>query len=349
MMIDPTGGATFLSRPWPWYMAGPLIGLLVPVLLVLGNRGFGVSSALRHLCAALLPGGVPFFRYDWQREGGWNLAFVAGIVVGVPGEERRVGGQHLSEAACGEAGLGGNVEGLLGEAARGRQLHGEAQGKEELRLAGAALASELGDAAEGHAAAERGVEVVVKGADGFARDVARRHLALRRRWQLLLLHCRVCIGLTPAILRSGVSPSVTPLLLLLAVTNIPRVLLGGVVIVSVQPHEQRLRDKVVDQRRLDGGDEALEVQQRELRLLGDVGGVQGKELGGGECVLLDGREEGGEGRGAEGREDAQQVRHGGWERDGTARGPREEGVVWCADCYRISKWTRELTMSGCVM
>ncbi|HZF67016.1 MAG TPA: YeeE/YedE thiosulfate transporter family protein [Gemmatirosa sp.] len=82
MMIDPTGGATFLSRPWPWYMAGPLIGLLVPVLLVLGNRGFGVSSALRHLCAALLPGGVPFFRYDWQREGGWNLAFVAGIVVG---------------------------------------------------------------------------------------------------------------------------------------------------------------------------------------------------------------------------------------------------------------------------
>lgn len=38
-----------LSRPWPWYVAGPLIGLLVPVLLVLGNRQFGVSSALSGL------------------------------------------------------------------------------------------------------------------------------------------------------------------------------------------------------------------------------------------------------------------------------------------------------------
>ena len=86
MMIDPTGGATFLSRPWPWYMAGPLIGLLVPVLLVLGNRQFGVSSTLRHacaaLCAALCPGAVPYLRYDWRGEGGWSLAFAAGIVAG---------------------------------------------------------------------------------------------------------------------------------------------------------------------------------------------------------------------------------------------------------------------------
>jgi hypothetical protein len=73
-----------LSRPWPWYVAGPLIGLLVPVLLVLGNRQFGVSSNLRHACAALAPRGAraPYFRYDWRREGGWNLAFAAGMVVG---------------------------------------------------------------------------------------------------------------------------------------------------------------------------------------------------------------------------------------------------------------------------
>jgi uncharacterized membrane protein YedE/YeeE len=71
-----------LSRPWPWYVAGPLIGVLVPVLLVLGNRQFGVSSTLRHACAALLPRGVPFFQYRWPQEGGWNLAFAAGIVVG---------------------------------------------------------------------------------------------------------------------------------------------------------------------------------------------------------------------------------------------------------------------------
>jgi uncharacterized membrane protein YedE/YeeE len=71
-----------LSRPWPWYVAGPLIGLVAPVLLVIGNKHFGISSNLRHMCAATLPRSVAFFRYDWRRAGGWNLAFVLGIVVG---------------------------------------------------------------------------------------------------------------------------------------------------------------------------------------------------------------------------------------------------------------------------
>lgn len=71
-----------LSRPWPWYIAGPLIGLTVPLLLVLGNKQFGVSSGLRHLCAAVCPGDVDFFRYDWKASGLWNIAFAAGIVLG---------------------------------------------------------------------------------------------------------------------------------------------------------------------------------------------------------------------------------------------------------------------------
>ena len=71
-----------LLRPWPWYVAGPLIGLFAPLLLWLGNRMFGVSSNLRHLCSAIAPRGIPYLSYDWRREGGWNLAFVAGIVVG---------------------------------------------------------------------------------------------------------------------------------------------------------------------------------------------------------------------------------------------------------------------------
>jgi uncharacterized membrane protein YedE/YeeE len=72
----------FLLRPWPWYVAGPLIGLFAPLLLWLGNRLFGVSSNLRHLCAAIAPRGIPYLSYDWRREGGWNLAFVLGIVIG---------------------------------------------------------------------------------------------------------------------------------------------------------------------------------------------------------------------------------------------------------------------------
>ncbi|HUE88665.1 MAG TPA: YeeE/YedE thiosulfate transporter family protein [Vicinamibacterales bacterium] len=71
-----------LSRPWPWYIAGPLIGLTVPLLLILGNRQFGLSSNLRHLCAAICPGNVAFFRYDWKAQGSWNLAFAAGILAG---------------------------------------------------------------------------------------------------------------------------------------------------------------------------------------------------------------------------------------------------------------------------
>jgi uncharacterized protein len=71
-----------LSRPWPWYIAGPLIGLVVPALLLIGNKQFGISSNLRHACAIVKPGSTPFFRYDWRRVGGWNLAFVAGVTLG---------------------------------------------------------------------------------------------------------------------------------------------------------------------------------------------------------------------------------------------------------------------------
>jgi uncharacterized protein len=67
--------------PWPWYIAGPLIGLLVPLLLILGNKAFGVSSSLRHICAACIPANIPFFKYDWKKES-WNLFFVSGIIVG---------------------------------------------------------------------------------------------------------------------------------------------------------------------------------------------------------------------------------------------------------------------------
>jgi uncharacterized membrane protein YedE/YeeE len=72
----------FLFRPLPWYIAGPLIGLFAPLLLWLGNRVFGVSNNFRHLCAAIYPRNLDYFRYDWRREGGWNLAFAAGITVG---------------------------------------------------------------------------------------------------------------------------------------------------------------------------------------------------------------------------------------------------------------------------
>jgi|694.fasta_scaffold85621_3 uncharacterized membrane protein YedE/YeeE len=70
-----------LKQPWPWYIAGPLIGLTVPALLILGNKSFGISASLRHICAACLPGKIPFFQYNWKKEA-WNLFFVFGILLG---------------------------------------------------------------------------------------------------------------------------------------------------------------------------------------------------------------------------------------------------------------------------
>jgi uncharacterized membrane protein YedE/YeeE len=63
-----------IKQPWPWYVAGPLVGLTVPVLLLIGNKTFGISSSLRHVCAACLPANIPFFSYDWKKEI-WNLFF----------------------------------------------------------------------------------------------------------------------------------------------------------------------------------------------------------------------------------------------------------------------------------
>ncbi|CAN5566160.1 YeeE/YedE family protein [soil metagenome] len=86
----------------PWYIAGPLIGLVVPILLLFGGKVFGVSSNLRHACAAVpvparaKPG---FLRYDWRRTGGWNLIFVLGTAIGAA----------LSVGALGVPDSGGNI------------------------------------------------------------------------------------------------------------------------------------------------------------------------------------------------------------------------------------------------
>lgn len=70
------------SASWPWYVVGPLIGLFVPALLLCTGKAFGVSSSLKHACAATVPGDAEYFQYDWKRSGLWNLLFVTGILLG---------------------------------------------------------------------------------------------------------------------------------------------------------------------------------------------------------------------------------------------------------------------------
>jgi len=57
-----------IQQPWPWYVAGILIGLIVPALLILGNKTFGISSNLRHVCAACFPADIKFFKGKKKRE-----------------------------------------------------------------------------------------------------------------------------------------------------------------------------------------------------------------------------------------------------------------------------------------
>lgn len=71
----------WIKQPWPWWVAGPMIGLIVPTLLIVGGKAFGISSSLRHICAMCVPAKIPFFTYDWKKEM-WNIAFVIGVAIG---------------------------------------------------------------------------------------------------------------------------------------------------------------------------------------------------------------------------------------------------------------------------
>jgi uncharacterized protein len=71
----------YIKQPWPWYIAGPLIGLVVPILLLIGNKAFGISSSLKHICAACIPFNIPFFNYNWRKDI-WQLYFAGGILIG---------------------------------------------------------------------------------------------------------------------------------------------------------------------------------------------------------------------------------------------------------------------------
>jgi uncharacterized membrane protein YedE/YeeE len=72
---------TILSQPWPWYVAGPCIALVLFSLLFFG-KSFGVSSNLRTMCA-IMGGGksCSYFDFNW-RDQIWNLVFLFGTVIG---------------------------------------------------------------------------------------------------------------------------------------------------------------------------------------------------------------------------------------------------------------------------
>ena len=66
------------KEPLAWYIAGPLIGLIVPLLLILREKQFGVSSSYRYLIS-LITKKPSYFSYD-NKADSWQIQFALGLI-----------------------------------------------------------------------------------------------------------------------------------------------------------------------------------------------------------------------------------------------------------------------------
>jgi len=71
----------YILKPWPWYVSGPLIALIMFLLIYFGKT-FGMSSSLRTICTIGGAGKkVEFFNFNWKTQK-WNLMVVLGAIIG---------------------------------------------------------------------------------------------------------------------------------------------------------------------------------------------------------------------------------------------------------------------------
>tara|TARA_B100000768_G_scaffold105048_1_gene97589 strand:- start:506 stop:1063 length:558 start_codon:yes stop_codon:yes gene_type:complete len=72
---------SFILQPWPWYISGALIAIIMLFLLLFG-KSFGFSSNLRTLCTMCgADKYVPFFEFNWKSQS-WNILFLVGTGIG---------------------------------------------------------------------------------------------------------------------------------------------------------------------------------------------------------------------------------------------------------------------------
>ena len=70
-----------MYEPWPWYISGPMITLIMFLLLMVG-KNFGMSANLRTMCTICGAGSkADFFRFDWKSQK-WNLVVILGAIIG---------------------------------------------------------------------------------------------------------------------------------------------------------------------------------------------------------------------------------------------------------------------------
>ncbi len=71
----------WIYDPWPWYVSGPMIALIMFLLIMVG-KNFGMSSNLRTMCTICGAGNkADFFKFDWKAQR-WNLIVVLGAIIG---------------------------------------------------------------------------------------------------------------------------------------------------------------------------------------------------------------------------------------------------------------------------
>lgn len=72
-----------ILEPWPWWVVGPLLGLMVPLLLVFAGKNFGISGSFRDIAAVCTPRSVKtsYLNYDW-RKNAWKIFLAGGVVLG---------------------------------------------------------------------------------------------------------------------------------------------------------------------------------------------------------------------------------------------------------------------------
>ena len=70
-----------LMGPWPWYVGGAIVALVIVALVFLG-KSFGFSSNFRNICSMIGAGkSCSFFDFNWKSQQ-WNLLFLVGAVLG---------------------------------------------------------------------------------------------------------------------------------------------------------------------------------------------------------------------------------------------------------------------------
>lgn len=70
-----------ILQAWPWYVAGPLIALIMFLLIFMGKQ-FGMSSNLRTICTMCgADGRASFFDFNWKAQR-WNLVVIVGAAIG---------------------------------------------------------------------------------------------------------------------------------------------------------------------------------------------------------------------------------------------------------------------------